>query len=207
MGLLTHATVMSAVINGLMVVVAIALAVCITVVLRSARTRRAQLAIELERSRSEVESLSRRVEELSQDVERAGTAAAQDREYVITSLAEAERAEVGPRRTSRRTGQGRVLPAQHRPPVGRALEDQLVESLARHQDGSRRRSRAVQLVVRTVSLGHGVRRALAPENLDRATAEAHVVRRRSRRLRKRELREARRLLRVVRTREADEDVA
>ena len=207
MGPLAYIDVMSAVLIGVVALVVTALSACIALALRAARTRRAQLATELERSRSEVESLSRRVEELSHDVERAGTAAAQEREYVITSLAEAERAELGPRRTSRPTRQGRVMNSNHRPPVGRALEDQLVESLARHQDGSRRRSRTVQLVVRTVSLGHGVRRALAPDNLDRAAAEAHVVRRRSRRVRKRELREARRLLRVVRTREADEDVA
>jgi hypothetical protein len=82
--------------------------------------------------------------------------------------------------------------------VGRVLQEQLVGALARQQDVSRLRARAVDVVVRTVALGAGVRRALSPDVLDRAAAEAHVARRRSRRERRRELREARRVVRGAR---------
>ena len=63
------------------------------------------------------------------------------------------------------------------------------------------RDRAVDLAVQGVALAHGVRRALNPETLDRAAAEAHVARRRSRRVRRAEVREARRLVRHLRTSE------
>ena len=202
MGPLARIDVTGAVLLALVVLVLTALTVYCTVLLRAARAQRVQLAAELHRSRSEVRSLSRRVEELSADVDLAGRVAAQDREYVITSLAGADEAGPSPRgqreRASRRdAGRGTV---------GRAMEDQLVQSLAHHQGRSRVREQAVELVVRTVSIGHGVRRALTADNRDRAAAEAHLARRRSRRTRRRELREARRLLRVVRT-QGDEDVA
>jgi hypothetical protein len=210
MGPLTSSDVTGAALIGLGALVLLVLLVltAVVVVIRSGRARRAQQAAELDRSRAEVESLTRRVEELSQDVDRNRRAALEDREYVITSLAEAERGEL----RDRRTGAGRVVlspngPVPDRRPLGELVEDHLVAGLARNQDGSAFRSRAVDLVVRTVALGHGVRQALSPDNLDRAAAEAHVARRRSRRVRKRELREARRLLRVVRTHQRDEDVA
>ncbi len=112
----------------------------------------------------------------------------QDREYVITSLGDpdAETAHVV-----------RLTEAPDRPAASALLEQQLLGTRARHRDRSALRARAVDVVVRTVALGHGVRRALAPDVLDRAAAEAHVARRRSRRDRKREEREARRLLRAV----------
>lgn len=193
MGPLTSSDVAGAVLVGLAAAVLGVLTLVAVVLVRSARAQRAQLAAELDRSRSEVESLGRRVEALTEDVHRAGRVAARDREYVITSLADVERGELP----------GRLMPG--RPPVAQTLESQLVDSLARAQGGSAVRARAVDLVVRTVSLSHGVRRALSPDNIDRAAAEAHIARRRSRRIRKRELREARRLLRVVR--DHHEDVA
>jgi hypothetical protein len=186
-----------AVLVGLVGLVALGVLGLATTLVRSTRVRRAELAAALEQSRAEVASLSRRVEELSEDVDRAGRAAAREREYVITSLTEVERAG----HVTRLPGQ--ITPA---PGLGKALEEQLVGALAR-QDGSQVRGRAVDVVVRTVALGHGIRRALRPEIRDRAAAEAHVARRRSRRVRRQELREARRLLRVVRTHQQDEDVA
>jgi hypothetical protein len=162
------------------VVAAVTLLVVAVVLLRATRDERERLDRELLTSRDEVAELSRRVAALSAEV----TETRQDRDYVITSLAD----------------EAPLLPydeQRDRPSVGRVMEDQLVGVLAR-QDGSRLRARAVGLVIRTVALGHGVRRALAPDVLDRAAAEAHVARRRSRRDRRRELREARRLVRGMR---------
>jgi hypothetical protein len=179
------------------VVAAVTLLVVSVALVRATRTTRAErerLDHELSTSRGEVAELSRRVAELSAEV----TATRQDRDYVITSLA-------GDAASSDREGAGAhprpdeaaLLPydeERDRPSVGQVVEDQLVGMLAR-QDGSWLRARAVDVVVRTVALGHGVRRALSPDVLDRAAAEAHVARRRSRRDRRRELREARRLVR------------
>jgi hypothetical protein len=114
----------------------------------------------------------------------------QDREYVITSLGDLDDGE-HPAQVAR------LAAAPARPAVGMILEQQLVGALAKQRDQSLLRARAVDVVVRTVALGHGVRRALSPDVRDRAAAEAHVARRRSRRERKREEREARRLLRAV----------
>jgi type II secretory pathway component PulM len=213
MGPLAHTGVVGVLLVVLAVLVAVLLVVVpATLLVRSARARRARVTAQLEESRAEVALLGRRVEELSQEVlearrlapERSDERApdrAQDRstvrEYVITSLA-AGAAGAAPRPVA--TGAEKV-------PLGRVLEDQLVGSLARQQDRSALRRQVVEAVVRTVSLGHGLRRALTPDNLDRAAAEAHVARRRSRRIRRRELKEARRLLRVVPPHPHDEDVA
>jgi hypothetical protein len=159
----------------------------------AARRRRAALDAELARSRTDVESLSRKVEELSDEVVRARHAAELDREYVITSLAGEGGADVPPQ-----VGAPHLpVTSPVRPPVGQVLENQLVDALARRPQGSAARARAVDLVVRTVSVAHGLRRALSPDVLDRAAAEAHVARRRSRRQRRREVRQARRLVRGV----------
>ncbi len=170
---------------------AVVLLAVAVVVLRASRTTRAErerLDRELSTSRDEVAELSRRVAELSAEVVETRRAAELDRDYVITSLGGSG---------SEPPGQAPLLPyggQNDRPSVGQVVEDQLVGVLAR-QHGSRLRARGVALVVRTVALGHGVRRALSPDVLDRAAAEAHVARRRSRRERRRELREARRLVR------------
>ena len=170
------------------VVAAVALLVVVVVLLRAARTQRERLDRELHTSRDEVAQLSSRVAALSEEVSAARRGAEEEREHVITTLA---------------GGGDAAAPVPYaeereRPAVGRVVEDQLVGALARRQDGSRLGARAVDLVVRTVALGHGVRRALSPDVLDRAAAEAHVARRRSRRDRRRELREARRIVRGAR---------
>ena len=173
---------------GVMVVVACVLAACaatVAVVLltRSWRRRRTGLDAALLRSREAVEALSRKVEELTQEVVRARRTAEQDREYVITSLTEEE-----PGRLDHRAVHGsELVPATERPAVGRLLEDQLVQALARQPDSAVRR-RWTDLAVTAVALGHGVRRAMSADVLDRAAAEAHVARRRSRRERRRQVR-------------------
>ena len=171
-----------------MVVVACVLAACaatVAVVLltRSWRRRRAALDAALLRSREEVESLSRKVEELTQEVVRARRTAERDREYVITSLTEEEPRRLDPRAVH----SSELVPATERPAVGRLLEDQLVLALARQPDSAVRR-RWTDLAVTAVALGHGVRRAMSADVLDRAAAEAHVARRRSRRERRRQVR-------------------
>jgi hypothetical protein len=197
---------------GACVVLAVALVVVVTAVVRRRRAGhrdRELLHTELARSRARVDSLSQRVEELAVEVVEARRSAqeAVDREYVITSLAGAEKdGEKSGGKQHVPVAIGRLL--EPPPPAGKRAEERLLHVLARRRGASPRGARAVDVVVRTVALGHGVRRALAPDVLDRAAAEANVARRRSRRLRKREVREARRLLRAVRAhRGAGEDAA
>jgi len=164
---------------------------------RTVRRRRAALAEQLDRSRSEVESLSQRVEELAAEVVRSRRAADADREYVITSLAADRDSSL-----SAPTGvSAQLVPDSTTPPVGKALgehlEEQLLTALARQPVDSPVRASVVELAVRALSVGHGLRRALSPDVLDRAAAEAHVARRRSRRQRRREVRRARRVVREV----------
>ena len=176
---------------GVTVVAACVVAVCAATVglaalTRARRRRRAALDAALLRSREEVESLSRKVEELTQEVVRSRRLAEQDREYVITSLGD------GAAGSEERPASGRgLVPAPERPAVGELLEEQLVQALARQSQTPARR-RWVDLAVGTLALGHGVRRALSADVLDRAAAEAHVARRRSRRDRRRQVRHARR---------------
>ncbi|WP_148574923.1 hypothetical protein [Nocardioides caldifontis] len=180
---------------GVLAAAAVAVVAVLVVVLAVAAVRRSkraslareqQLLAELRTSRDAVDALHQRVEELSDEVVEARRVADLDREYVITSLGDPD--ELAPVRLD--------LARAPQPPVADLLEERLVSTLARQRRGPLGR-RAVDAVVRTVALGHGVRRALSPDVLDRAAAEAHVARRRSRRNRKREERQARRLLRIV----------
>jgi hypothetical protein len=159
------------------------------------RAHRRLAEIELQHARASLDELGHQVAELTADLGELRHVAMRSREmpdYVITSLmAESSTTPVA---------QLIPVPAAHR--RAQALEDSLVGVLAHQQDVSRVRTRVVELVVRTVALGHGVRRALSPDVLDRAAAEAHVARRRSRRNRKREEREAKRLLRAVKEQRA-----
>ncbi|GAA1911605.1 hypothetical protein [Nocardioides marmoribigeumensis] len=164
----------------------------VLVVVRRARSRsaaeRAALEAGLRRSQEQVEALASRVEELTAEVHsarRASDAVAADREYVITTLTEAAlthgpQDDPAPRRTA---------------PLD--VETRVLEGLGRLDDRSVVARRVTDAGVSLLAAAHGVRRALRPEHLDRAAAEAHVARRRSRRVRRQELREARRLLRAV----------
>ena len=160
---------------------------------RSVRARREALTADLARSRADVEALSRRVTDLADELRETRQVAAADHEYVITSLG--GETDLGGEDPSVRVVDALLL-RPRRPPLGRVLEDRLVGALSR-QDGTGASARLSGLVVRTVALGHGVRRALSPDILDRAAAESQVARRRSRRARRKELRDARRLLRSV----------
>lgn len=186
----------------------------------AAAERRAQA-----RADEQIARLDARVSELSADVAEARAATARRdtvaQDYVITTLLEPDDARPGAARvaaddavrrrgddersqdlavapssgafsrTARTAGPAQVLAA--------AVETHVVAALARQQGVSAIRDRAVDLGVQGVALAHGVRRALSAETLDRAAAEAHVARRRSRRVRRAEVREARRLVRHLRS--------
>ena len=176
---------------------------------RAERQRRAQLEQELVSARTDVAALGRRVDDLGQEVLEARRTAERaversteltsrpDREFVITSLGDAAEG-TGP------TGPRSRQLTLRRPTS--VIEERLVQAASRHS-GSASGAAATRLLVRTAALGHGVRRALSPDVLDRAAAEATVARRRSRRDRKRELREARRVLRTVQERPSGKHVA
>jgi hypothetical protein len=166
------------------------LAVPVLLGLRRTRVRaaaeRAALQDGLQRSQEQVEALSRRVEDLGDEVRTAQQAtdlAAADREYVITTLHQATLSTDEP-----------AQPLAH---VPLHVEERLVEGLGRIDRASLVGRRVVEAGVSVIATVHGVRRALQAEHLDRAAAEAHVARRRSRRQRRQELREAKRLLRAV----------
>lgn len=186
--------VVTAVASATVVVIGVLVAVAVR---RRARARQAAYEQRLTESAQRIERLGAQVEELSADVARAeesrhaAARTARAEEYVITTLAgtlagaEATTSPgdgVGRRRTGARID----------------LEGRLVGALARRRDSTALRGRAVEVVVHGVAIAHGVRRALRPDTLDRAAAEAHVARRRSRRLRRAEVREARKLVRVLR---------
>lgn len=146
----------------------------------------------LAQSATEIERLGDRLDALSAEVARAeatslaSTRSSRAEEYVITTLTGLPQRDRVGARVGGRMG-ARV-----------DLEGQLVSALARQRGGSVLRDRAVDVVVQGVALAHGLRRALRPDTLDRAAAEAQVARRRSRRLRRAEIREARKLVRVLR---------
>ena len=183
----------------------------VLVVRRGQRRRseaRAEASEQLARSQQQIDRLGARVEELSADVARAEAAARTSRarrpeQYLITTLSELSDATDTPDGSAARPSREVAVPdpARRRPQLGAALEGRIVGSLARHQGVSSVRDRAVDLAVQGVALAHGVRRALNPETLDRAAAEAHVARRRSGRVRRAEVREARRLVRHLRASE------
>jgi hypothetical protein len=169
------------------------------------QTRRELLEQELAEARTDVAALGRRLDDLGHEVhgarhaaERAAARSAQvgsrpDREFVITSLGDPEPAAPCPR-GARSAGPASVL------------EERLVRAASGHT-GSISGAAATRLLVQAAALGHGVRRALSPDVLDRAAAEATVARRRSRRDRKREIRDARRVLRTVQERPSGKHVA
>ena len=188
----------------------VALLVALVTVRRRAaaeQARRQDLEHALEQARTDVAALGTRLDVLGHEVlearhtaERAAARSAQpasrtEREFVITSLGDTEQHPPRQPAGASQTGSG----LQPRLFAG------LLRAVSRH-DGPPSGA-AAELLVKAAALGHGVRRALSPDVLDRAAAAATVARRRSRRDRKRELREARRVLRSVHERPAGKHVA
>jgi hypothetical protein len=150
--------------------VAVALAVVVTAVLVGRGRRR--LARELGASREDVASLRGQVEDLSRRLDATRPSAAADRaaeasrEFVITTLPDDSAAD--------------------------ATAGELTVSSA----GGFASVALAESVVRLLSLGYGVRRALSPENRNRIRFEMRQEVKRARRQRRRDLRDAKRHLRA-----------
>lgn len=194
---------------AVVVVVALALVAAVAAVGVAVRTRRAarrELAARdtaLAASQGALDDLSRRVEGLADEVAQSRQAVA-EREYVITTLAsELTEPDLPPRRD--------VVAVPARPglvrTVGAQAEERIVAFLGSTALAPRVRAGVTEGLVRGVALAHGVRRALSADVLDRAAAEAHVARRRSRRIRRQELREAQRLLRQLKVQRRGQEPA
>lgn len=192
------------------VVVALALVAAVVAFVVAVRTRRAarrELAARdaaLAASQGALDDLSRRVEGLADEVAHSRRQAVAEREYVITTLAsELTEPDLPPRRD--------VVAVPVRPglvrTVGAQAEERLVAFLGSTALAPRVRAGVTEGLVRGVALAHGVRRALSADVLDRAAAEAHVARRRSRRIRRQELREAQRLLRQLKVQRRGQEPA
>lgn len=180
-----------AAIVGLVAAAAAVLSILVlVVVVRRGRRSRAEVEQQLAGAHDEVSRLAQQVDALAAEVRATRRNAVDDREYVITTLAEATQV-TGAAET--RTVDGPSLAS-----VADGLEELAVARLSQVDVGTRLGARVAGAGVKTLALGHGLRRALTRDNLDRASAEALVARRRSRRTRRQELREARRLIRAVR---------
>lgn len=154
-------------------VAAVAVVGLVVAVTTSVSGRR-RLEHELQVSRESAERLRARVEELSRAVDVPDPHHAPDQEFVITSLGDVAPAPAG---------------EDGRAPAG--LSGPAFASLA-----------ARESLIRLVSLGHGVRRALSAESRNRIRFEVGREIRRARKDRRRELKEARRQLRAQSLQEA-----
>lgn len=140
---------------------------------RAARLRRVQLVHQLADAQADVEALRRRIETISDEVAEARRSA--DRRelepVVVTGIVQEAELDTTPR------------------------EAQLVQAIeaSRPQWVPARPLR--EALIRSVSLGHGLRRALAPDMRDRILLEVRAEVRRSRRQRKAELKAVKKYLR------------
>lgn len=167
--------------TALMVTLGTAAAVLLVVLamLLSVLAGRRRLRRELAESRVRLEELTRRVEAATAPAPdpQPGAVVPAEREYVITAVGEPGGAQ--PRSQEQRA----VAPVSARQFASVALGESLV---------------------RVVALGYGVRRALSAENRNRIAFEVRREVRRSRKQRRRDLKEAKRVLRTV---GASEDAA
>jgi hypothetical protein len=192
----------------LMALVLLVLLVCggLVRVVGSARAarRRAAHATALARQ-EEVAALTARVDRLSAEVERARREReGHGREYVITTLREAAPAGLGPGGDERLPD---VLRDETGGSAGALLQQRLVTAIRRGTADRPAEQALVSLAVRTVAVGHGVRRALSADNRDRIAWEMRRATRHSRRVRKQEVRAARREARARRVASARRDAA
>ena len=172
---------------GLLVPLAVAAAVVVVVVaVLVSRAGRRRWQAQLDAARADVETLGARLDALSASTRpTSDESVAEPREFVITSLPEGT--------LTRHAAPGRDLPVAradgHALTAGRFASVAVGESL-----------------VRVLSLGYGVRRALSAENRNRIRFEMRREVKRARRQRRRDLKEAKRHLRHVMT-ESQEDAA
>ncbi len=168
-------------------VLVVGLAVILALVVRSARAGRRRLEQALSESRADLVALRARVDELAGRVapeaatpQAAGRRTPAAREYLITALPDGSAASAAD-----------LAPVEpHRLGAGEFTSLAVGESL-----------------VRIVSFGYGVRRALTPENRNRIRFEVRREVRRSRKQRRRDLKEAKRDLRAQARTDLAEDAA
>lgn len=166
--------------------VAVVLAVLAAVALRASRRERRRLAAQVDAAHADVEALRERVEELSRRLAGVQPAASarEAHEFVITSLPDGRL-------------RGTLAAAEDEPePAGTPLSAGQFASVALGES-----------LVRVLSLGYGVRRALSAENRNRIRFEMRREVKRSRRQRRRDLKEAKRLLRADQRGDITEDAA
>jgi len=156
------------------------------VALRASRRERHRLAAQVEAAHADVDALRQRVEQLSRRLAEADPALTgrEAREFVITSLPDGSL-------------RGTLAAAEHDP------EDEPTPLSA----GQFASVALGESLVRVLSLGYGVRRALSAENRNRIRFEMRREVKRSRRQRRRDLKEAKRHLRADQRADLTEDAA
>jgi hypothetical protein len=167
----------------------------------SARASRRRASGAVQRSRDEMAALAARVDELSGEVDRVRRAREEEhREYVITTLAP-------PAPDQGAADVADAVAVVGPGATGALLQRRLVTAIRRTTANRPAEEVLVALAVRTVAVGHGVRRALSPANRDRIAWEMRRAARESRRARKQEVRAARRQARARRLAAARKDAA
>ena len=157
------------------------------VALRASRRERRRLAAQVESAHADVEALRARVEELSRELSTStGVTGAEAHEFVITSL---------PDGTLRGT------------PVAAADDEPATTTSTPLSAGQFASVALGESLVRVLSLGYGVRRALRAESRNRIRFEMRREVKRSRRQRRRDLKEAKRHLRADQRADLTEDAA
>jgi hypothetical protein len=158
------------------------------VALRASRRERRRLATQVESAHADVEALRARVEELSRELSTStGATGAEAHEFVITSLPDG-------------TLRGIPLTAHDEP----ATTSTTSTPLSAGQFAS---VALGESLVRLLSFGYGVRRALTAESRNRIGFEMRREVKRSRRQRRRDLKEAKRHLRADQRADLTEDAA
>jgi hypothetical protein len=157
------------------------------VALRASRRERRRLATQVESAHADMEALRARVEELSRELSTStpGVTGPEAREFVITSLPD---------------GSLRGTLA--------AADDEPAATISTPLSAGQFASVALgESLVRLLSLGYGVRRALTAETRNRIRFEMRREVKRSRRQRRRDLKEAKRHLRADQRADLTEDAA
>lgn len=155
--------------------------------LQASRRDRRRLAAQLESAQADVEALRARVEEVCSRLNdgTSGGAGPEAHEFVITSLPDG-------------TLRGTLAPSDDEPTT--TVSSQLTA-------GQFASVALGESLVRVLSLGYGVRRALSAENRNRIRFEMRREVKRSRRQRRHDLKEAKRLLRADQRGDIAEDAA
>ena len=158
------------------------------VALRASRQERRRLATQVESAHADVEALRARVEELSRELSTttAGITGPDAHEFVITSLPDG-------------TLRGTLAATDDEPATTTTSTPLSAGQFASVALG--------ESLVRVLSLGYGVRRALTAESRNRIRFEMRREVKRSRRQRRRDLKEAKRHLHADQRADLTEDAA